>query len=151
MKKYSLTKETIKTESGVFLHRILAVKDFGTVKAGDLGGFIQSESNLPQDGNAWVSGKAQVFGEARVCGNAQVCGVALLTKIFDIFWASNVGSENGTLTVFRSKEGVLVTRGCFLGTVDEFLEKSQEVHGSKIQREYNLLIEVALSRLGMED
>lgn len=64
-----------------------------------------------------------------------------------IFWASNVGSENGTLTVFNGKDGLIVTRGCFIGSVDEFLAKSAEVHDEKTKREYELLIEVAKSRI----
>ena len=64
-----------------------------------------------------------------------------------IFWASNVGSENGTLTVFNGKDGLIVTRGCFVGTVDEFLSKSAEVHDDKTKNEYKLLIEVAKSRI----
>lgn len=69
-----------------------------------------------------------------------------------IFLASNVGSENGTLTVFNGKDGLIVTRGCFVGTVDEFLSKSAEVHDDKTKNEYKLLIKVAKSRiLGVKD
>ncbi|AHG72987.1 phage associated protein [Mannheimia sp. USDA-ARS-USMARC-1261] len=64
-----------------------------------------------------------------------------------IFWASNVGTENGTLTVYNGKDGLIVTRGCFTGTVDGFLAKSAEVHDEKTKREYQLLIEVAKSRI----
>ena len=38
-KKYELTDETVKGY-GHTLHRIKALKDFGDVKKGDLGGFI---------------------------------------------------------------------------------------------------------------
>ncbi|BAS48359.1 intrrupted gp229, phage associated [Aggregatibacter actinomycetemcomitans NUM4039] len=42
---------------------------------------------------------------------------------------------------------MLVTRGCFTGTVKEFLAKSAEVHDEKTKNEYKLLIEVAKSRI----
>lgn len=58
------------------LYRIKALKDFGHVKKGDLGGFIESEKNLSQDGNAWIYGDARVFGDAEVSGNAKVYGNA---------------------------------------------------------------------------
>ena len=64
------------------LHRIKALKDFGYVKAGDIGGYIEKESNLSHDGNAWVCGNAKVYGDARICGdarindNAEICGNA---------------------------------------------------------------------------
>ena len=51
------------------------------------------------------------------------------------------------LTVFNGKDGLIVTRGCFVGTVDEFLSKSAEVHDDKTKNEYKLLIEVAKSRI----
>ena len=75
MKKYELTSET-KVFFGRTLHRIRALASFGTVKAGDLGGWIEQEDNLSHDGDAWVCGDAQVYGNARVCGNAQVYGDA---------------------------------------------------------------------------
>ena len=122
---------------------------------GQLGGFVESEKNLDQSlsGNAWVSGDAQVYGNAWVYGDAEVYGNAwvrshaVISERKMIFWASNVGSENGTLTVFNGKDGLIVTRGCFTGTVDEFLAKSAEVHDDKTKNEYKLLIEVAKSRI----
>lgn len=52
--------------------RIRALRSFGDVKAGDLGGFIESEKNLSQDGNCWVYDKAEVWGNALIYGDAQV-------------------------------------------------------------------------------
>ncbi|MCT8551700.1 polymer-forming cytoskeletal protein [Glaesserella parasuis] len=98
-------------------------------------------------GDAWVFGNAMVYGNARVFGNAWVRSFAVISERKMIFWASNVGSENGTLTVFNGKFGLIVTRGCFTGTVDEFLSKSKEVHDDKTHHEYKLLIEVAQSRI----
>ncbi|MDO9648259.1 hypothetical protein GIJ74_10495 [Glaesserella parasuis] len=104
-------------------------------------------------GNAQVYGNARVFGNAWMCGNARVFGnawvrsFAVISERKMIFWASNVGSENGTLTVSNGKFGLIVTRGCFTGTVDEFLSKSKEVHDDKTHHEYKLLIEVAQSRI----
>ena len=112
-----------------------------------------SEDNLSHEGNAWVFGNvwvsddAKVYGNAQVFGNASVRSHAVIYGKNMIFLASNVGSENGTLTVFNGKDGLIVTRGCFEGTVDEFLQKSAEVHDEKINREYALLIEVAKSRI----
>ena len=73
--KYELTDETIDV-SGTTLHRIKALKDFGNVKKGELGGYVESEYNLSQIGNCWVYGNARVCGDAELCGNAKVCGKA---------------------------------------------------------------------------
>ena len=75
MKKYELTGETM-SHGGRVLYRIKALRDFGIVKAGDLGGWVESEKNLSHDGTAWVSGNALVTGNARVFGDARVCGNA---------------------------------------------------------------------------
>lgn len=95
MRKYEFTGEE-KQFDGRTLRRIRAVRDFGRVKAGDLGGWIEAEGNLSHDdecwvygnaqvrsnaqvcGNAWVYGNAQVYGKALVYDNAQVCGNALV-------------------------------------------------------------------------
>lgn len=49
MKKYELTDDTIKV-AGRTLYRIRALIDFGGVKAGQLGGYIEKEENLAQVG-----------------------------------------------------------------------------------------------------
>ena len=79
--KYKLTTEA-KMWCGHKLYRIEAAEDFADVKAGELGGWIESEKNLSQEGDAWVYGNAKVgdnamvYGNAKVCGNAWVCGNA---------------------------------------------------------------------------
>ena len=74
MKKYELTSEYIINALGVKLFRIKAVRKFGGVEVGELGGYIEKEDNLSQDGEAWVCGDAQVYGNAYVCGDAWVSG-----------------------------------------------------------------------------
>jgi hypothetical protein len=69
--KYILTNETF-TSLGHTLHRIQAVRDFSDVKAGDLGGFVESTSNLSQSGNCWIYDNACVFGNASVSIDAKV-------------------------------------------------------------------------------
>lgn len=75
MKKYELTEET-KEVFGRRLHRIRALKSFGDVCEGDLGGWIESEKNLSQNGDAWVCGDAEVYCNAKVYCNAWICGGA---------------------------------------------------------------------------
>ena len=70
-KKYKLSNETIEV-NGHILHRIIAIKDFGEVKKGDKGGFIESEDNLSHYDLCWVADDAKVHGHAWVSGNAIV-------------------------------------------------------------------------------
>ena len=91
--KYEITD--IAHEVYLFLHRIRALHDIGDeVKAGDLGGFVESEDNLsfkPGDkawifdnaiscNNATVDKNSSLRGEAIACENAYISGG---TKLFD--------------------------------------------------------------------
>ena len=85
-RKYRLTEETITiTRNGVevTLHRIEALRDFCCIKAGERGGYIESEANLSHDGNCWVYGNAKVCGSAKVYDNAWICGSA---EVFGNAW-----------------------------------------------------------------
>ena len=96
MKKYELTSET-KVINGVELHRIKALKSFGNIKKGELGGWIESEKNLSQDGDAWVFDNAKVRrnatirGDAWVFDNAEVSGNAIVSENAAV-------SENATVS-----------------------------------------------------
>ena len=144
MKKYEITDET-KEVDGVVLHRIKAVRDFGSVKAGSLGGFIKKNSNLSHDGDAWVSGNAQVFGNAQVSGNVRVSDNARVEKINDILAVGPVGSRNDFTTFYKNKDGgISVVCGCFCNNIDKFLERVQEKYGdSKHGKTYKKCIEIA--------
>ena len=61
--KYSLTSNT-KDWLGTTLYQIKAEVSFGCIAKGELGGYIEKENNLSQDGNAWVSGNARVYAKA---------------------------------------------------------------------------------------
>lgn len=79
MKKYELTDETIVVD-GHTLHRI-------RYSNGVLGGFIESEANLSQEGGCMVLDEAMVYGDARVfadalvSGNAQVYGFCMICAL----------------------------------------------------------------------
>lgn len=88
MKKYELMKETMEVEDPergtVTVYRVKALQNFGNVKKEELGGFVESEMNLSQQGNCWVSHNAVVFGNAAlfddccVKNDARVYGDAVL-------------------------------------------------------------------------
>ena len=100
MKKYELTSET-KVIDGVELHRIKALESFGDVEKGNLGGWIKSEKNLSQYGDAWVYDNAIVSDNAIVNGNAKVCGNA---RIFGNAWVGGHATVFGNATVEDNAE-----------------------------------------------
>ena len=107
MKKFELTTDSIK-RNRVTLYRIKALIDFGDVKAGDLGGYVEKEENLSQYGNAWVSGDARVSGDACVSGNARVYGNAWVSgdarvyvnaRVYDNAWVYGNAEVSGNALV----------------------------------------------------
>ena len=102
MKKFELTAEYVTNIFGKKLFRIKALVEFGIVKEGELGGFVEKESNIDDDGNAWVSGNAQVFGNAKISGNAQVYGNAKVfgnAQVFGNAWISGNAQVYGNACV----------------------------------------------------
>ena len=140
-KKYELTDET-KEIGGITLHRIRALRDIPRygVKSGYLGGWIETESNLSQDddawvsddarvygdawvyGNAWVYGDARVYGNALVNGNAEVSGNAEVKSTRDYAVFKNGWSSGRWFTYTRSNRMWRV--GCFHGTGEELIAKA---------------------------
>ena len=160
-KKYELTDETMEWE-GHTLHRIKALRDFNDVKAGDLGGWVESEDNLSQYEKCWLYGNARVYGDARIYGNAIVCGDAIVhdnarvcdnaivcnnARIYntkDYCIITGFGSRLSATTFFRCKDDeIRVNCGCFNGTLDEFRDKVKETHkDNKYAKEYLLAIDM---------
>ena len=96
MKKYELTAEFIE-KWGKKLFRIKALISFGSVEAGELGGYVEKEDNLAQDGDAWVYGNAEVYGNARVCDDAWVYGNA---RVYDDAWVYGDARVYGNAEVY---------------------------------------------------
>nr|DAN72953.1 MAG TPA: putative transferase, nesg, ydcK, Structural Genomics.38A [Caudoviricetes sp.] len=80
MKKYEFTGE-VRYISRKILHRIRALIDIPEhdVKAGDLGGWLETEENLSHNGAAWVTGSACVTDSALVTDAACLTGAARVT------------------------------------------------------------------------
>ena len=145
-KKYKLTDETINVY-GRTLHRIEALKDFGDVKKGDKGGFIEKEGNLSQSDNCRVYGNAKVFGNAnvfsnakvydsaKVYGNAEICADAKVESNGDYIVFKNWWSSGRYFTWTRSNNMWKV--GCFFGTGEELIAKAykdSELSGREYER-----------------
>lgn len=83
-KKYKFTEET-RIYNGRLLHRIVAIRDFSNIQAGQKGGWIEKEDNLSHKGDCWVSkdaivcDKACVYDNAKVTGEATVKGCAIVS------------------------------------------------------------------------
>jgi hypothetical protein len=76
-KKYELLAGDFLKAGDRTVYRIRALRDFADVRRGDIGGYVENESALAHEGDAWVQDVAQVYGpNGRVGGNARVKGEA---------------------------------------------------------------------------
>lgn len=125
--KYKLTDEKIEF-CGHTLRRIVCVTAFASVHAGELGGWVESEENLSQFGDAWVYGDAKVCENAKVCGDAKVygyanvCGDAEVKQLEDYIVLKNDWSSGRFYTYTASNKMWKV--GCFYGTGEELIAKA---------------------------
>ena len=130
MQKYKFTGET-KEVYGRTLHQIVCVTAFASVAAGEVGGYIEKEVNLSQDGNAWVSGNAKVSGDAKVFGDAEVFGNAILRRgstetATDYIVIGPQGSRRSFATLHLPSNTVCT--GCFVGNLNEFKKAVYKNH-----------------------
>lgn len=79
--KYELVAGDTRTVLSATVHRIRALRPITAhrVRAGDLGGYVESERNLSQDGDAWISGDAMAVQRSRLEGAALATDEVLLS------------------------------------------------------------------------
>lgn len=128
MKKFELTTESITNEAGKKLFRIKALIDFGDVKAGEPGGYVEKEGNVSQDDNAWVSGDA------------------------DYALVQGFGTEFHCTTFYRGKnKKIMVNCGCFHGDLEGFRKQVKETRNGKIAKEYLMIADLMEYHFTSED
>ena len=140
--KYEFTGET-KIEFGVKLHRIRALVAIAAigVAMGDLGGWIEKESNLSRvSGDAWVYGDAQVYGGAWVSGDARVSRpVTMATR-----------SDGATAIIVPDQDGnPVIIGGCHYFTIPEARKYWNSRPGSKQLRDESIAIGEHLERMAI--
>ena len=158
MKKFELTTEFITNAFGKKLFRIKALVEFGDVKAGELGGYVEKEGNVSQADNAWVSGDARVYDNARVSGNAwvsgnaRVSGDALVFGDADYALVQGFGTEFRCTTFYRGKnKKIMVNCGCFHGDLEGFRKQVKETRNGKIAKEYLMIADLMEYHFTSED
>ena len=95
-KKYIiLENEKIENNFGL-LYRIQAIKDFGDVKVGDKGGWVESERNLSQLGNCWIYDESVVYGGSHVGENAKILNYSEICDYAHI-WGNAIIERNSSI------------------------------------------------------
>ena len=74
-KKYEMLMDEENTIEwkGHTLHRIRALRDFGDIRKGDIGGFVENENNLSHKGNCWIYDDAKAMDNSIMYDNSRIC------------------------------------------------------------------------------
>ena len=162
MRKYELTDNYDYCQGRkVFQIRALRKVRDG-VYPGDLGGWIESEDNLSQEGGCWVENVAittdessneyvEIYGTTRITGDEHIAGSAKISCNKDILCISEIG--NNILTFFKTENGIVVSYGqagdVFFDSVpiDEFEKEMDRLHHGEQKEEYALAVKLAKLQL----
>ena len=112
---------------GRVLHRIKALKDFGDVKKGDIGGFVEKETNLSHEGNCWIYDNAKAMDNSKVYGNSRMYGYSKMYGNSGMYGYSTMfayselydNSEMYNNSTLKNKTRLY---GKLVSSVDDFIE-----------------------------
>ena len=138
--KFESTGET-KIVAGRALHQIRAVVAIATfgISVGDVGGWIEKESNLSVSGDAWVYGDAWVSGGAQVYGDARLKTVNIIAT----------RSDNYTFLVAPTPQGPRIIAGCRYFTFEEARQHWQATRGDTQLGQESLALVDHLERMAI--
>lgn len=170
-RKYKILTDETKEWYGRTLYRIQAVRNFGNIRKGDKGGWIENESNLSHLGLSWVNDEAKVFnkgnlfedaqlfdnsqlfddsdvfgtvhvyGKSEIHGHIAICGNAVIKQTFDYLVFKNTWSSGRYFVYTKSNKKWKV--GCFIGTGEQLIEKAYKDSklSGKMYEQYVRLVE----------
>lgn len=113
-KKYEFTQETKTLPDGTILHRIRSIANTQYADAGELGGFIESEDNLPHDDISWVANEAMVYGKAVVIYDSIVSDHAIVCDHAVIACGAKISGHAHISGYSKISGGSIVTGRCSL-------------------------------------
>lgn len=124
--------------------------------SGEVRGESEIYDHAKISGYAFIDG-AKIFGHAIVHNTdisaigAKIAGRAVINREDHYVYAGSVGSSRAVLAAYLTDTGEIhVTRGCFEGTLKEFIKAVKYTHRNNrpIRKEYLLLAKFIKSRLG---
>ena len=122
-KKYEILmdKENTIEFGGRILHRIRALKDFRNVRKGDIGGYVENEHNLSQEGDCWI------YDDAKAMDNSYVCDDAIMfddSRMFDDSEMRDYSIMCGNSSMYghSALKGKYRLYGKLFSKVDDFVE-----------------------------
>ena len=96
-KKYELLPSpvTVTANGNSFTaYKIKALKSFGDVSEGQIGGAVSSEYNLSHLGCCWIYDNAAAVGNAKVYGNARIYNNAVVSENAQVYDCAKIGGNS---------------------------------------------------------
>ena len=145
-RKYKILKDNYKKicidNIDIIVYRIKALKDFGDVKKGDIGGYVQSKENLSQLGNCWIYNNAIVSENAKIEDNVKIYDNA---NVYDNVVISECAKIEGNAKIYDNTNvsGNAVISDCakIFGNVK--IKDNAKIHNSSIIKNYAIVMESA--------
>lgn len=113
-KKYELTNESIEYLNRT-LYRIRALRDFGDVKTGDLGGFVESERNLSHYGDCWIFNNAKAIDFSFVGENANLRHESMVKGFARILWNSEIHDKSAVGDSAEIRDSAIILDRAYVG------------------------------------
>lgn len=117
-KKYIITDEKHPIYHSA--RRIKAVRNFGIIEEGELGGYIQNEKNLSHSNLAWVGDNAVILDNASVFDNAYVFGKSVISQNAKVYGDANVGGNSSMYGVSQVSGNSTVTNSRIAGVAEVY-------------------------------
>lgn len=127
MKKFELLPET-RIWRGRIVHRIRAVRDFGCVRQGDLGGFVESSDNLSHHGDCWIYNDAIACDNARLYQNAAIYNNAVACDYTVILNEASLWNK-------ATARGFAVVGGCAMAMNSAIVEGQAAISDYAVMRD----------------
>ena len=139
------------------LYRIQALRTFTkpggynpVVHVGELGGYVESEDNLSQEGNCWIFGKARVKDGGKVLDDAIVYDKCLVSRNAIVRGRSVVGGHcfvtNQSVIIDSRLEGNVIVNGHSTIHSGAYLYGEIEVDESDIGNLVNLIGRISVKK-----
>lgn len=132
--KYEFTSETKTLPDGTVLRRIKSLINTEYANVGELGGFIESESNLPHDDISWVANEAMVYGSAVVIYDALVSDHAVVCDHAVISFGAKVSGHAHISGYARICNASIISGRCSLNYFTDACEVLMDGINSVIRK-----------------
>ena len=137
-RKYNLSNsiEKLIENKTYLLYQLIAAKDFGNIKKGDLGGYVENEESLSQEGSCWVAQNACVFNSSKVVDNAYVCGASLIGDGSIVSGYSTISGDSKVLN-FSLIENTKIVNSTIISSI---IKKSKIIESGIINSQINAVV-----------